>query len=272
METHTRGAHTSTAPTSRRKPTVLVLSGLDPSGGAGLQADIQSITALGCHPLPLLTCLTVQNTHNVYDSQAVDAAFLQRQLKCLAADITFDAIKTGALGSAAVIEVICAFLQDYPDKPLVVDPVLVAAGGGPLADEALIAALQRLLLPMATLITPNGPELTTLGESEALDIAAERLLARYAGALLLTGGHGEGPHLVNQLYRRNKPLQQWQLPRLAGVFHGSGCTFAAAISAGLAKRQRLDQAIEQAQDWVHHSLETAFAAGEGQPIPNRHES
>ena len=253
-----------------KKPSVLVLSGLDPSGGAGIQADIQAITMLGCHPLPVITCLTVQDTRNVYASEPVSPELLARQLDCLADDISFAAVKTGALGNAALVDVIVDFLaRQRADLPLVVDPVLVAAGGGPLADDQLRQRMQDRLFAPATVITPNGPEARTLSGEESLDRAGPGLLHQGASAAFITGGHGEGAHIVNRLFRSDAPVREWRLALLPGEFHGSGCTLASSIAAGLAQGKSLDDAIEQAQAYVLGTLKNAFRPGQGQYIPDR---
>lgn len=253
----------------QRLPTVLVLSGLDPSGGAGVQADIQAITAMGAHPLPVLTCLTVQDTRNVYDSAGVDPELMRRQLLCLREDIQIDAIKMGALGSAAVVEVLVDFLRSQAPCPLVLDPVIKAAGGGNLADEALIRSMRDKLFPQATVITPNGPELEILGGSGQADAAAANLISGGCPAVLATGGHGEAPTITNVLYQRDAQVQSWSLTRKGGEYHGSGCTLAAALSAGLAKRQSLTEAIESAQSYVSVTIDRALRVGRGQPVPYR---
>lgn len=253
-----------------QKPAVLVVAGLDPSGGAGIQADIQAITALGAHPLPIISCLTVQDTRDVRASVAVDAELIRRQLQCLDDDIDFAAVKTGALGDAAIVRVLASFLKARPTVPLIVDPVIRATGGGSLADDALIDALRNDLFPLAELATPNGPELTRLGESDDPFEAADRLLHRHSlSALLTTGGHGSGETLINRLEYRNGNFREWTLRRLPGEYHGSGCTFAAAIAARRASGDDLETAISRAQRYVSESLTYALDVGKGHPIPHR---
>lgn len=253
----------------QHRPQVLVLSGLDPSGGAGIQADIQALTALGAHPLPVLTCLTVQDTRNVYNAMPVDADLVRQQLDCLAADTPIHAIKTGALGNAAVVATLLAFLADKPDLPLIVDPVIKAAGGGDLADQALIQCMRSQLFGRAHLITPNGIELALLGQNDDADTAAATLLAAGCKAVLATGGHGEGQNIVNTLYRPAQATKHWQIPRVGGEYHGTGCTLAAAIAAGNAAGLSTEAAIEQAQQFVSRAIGQALAVGQGQPVPNR---
>ncbi|TVP55201.1 MAG: hydroxymethylpyrimidine/phosphomethylpyrimidine kinase [Halomonadaceae bacterium] len=251
------------------RPQVLVIAGLDPSGGAGIQADIQAITAMGCHPLPVISCLTVQDTVNVLGSEAVDAQLIRRQLQALKADCPIHAIKTGALGNAAVVQVLAEFLAQMPGVPLVLDPVIKAAGGGELADESLWCTMRDHLFPLADLLTPNGPELCQLGDSDNTEGAVARLMQTGCGAILATGGHGKEALISNRLYQPGQPVQTWQLPRVGGEYHGSGCTLAAAISAGMAKGQSLPAAIEAAQTFVAGSIEHALQVGRGQPVPDR---
>ncbi len=247
----------------------MILSGLDPSGGAGIQADIQAVTALGCHPLPVITCLTVQDTRNVYGAEAVDADLIRRQLACIAADAPIHAIKTGALGNAAVVDVLVEFLEQHPDIPLITDPVIKAAGGGDLADDALIGAMKDRLFGVAEMITPNGIELALLGGSESAAEAASQLLAAGCRSVLATGGHGEGPQIVNTLFSATGDAIHWHIERVGGEYHGTGCTLAAAIAAGRAAALSPRAAISQAQNFVNRAILHALEVGKGQPVPDR---
>lgn len=247
---------------------MLILSGLDPSGGAGIQADIQAVTALGGHPLPIVTCLTVQDTRNVYGAEAVDADLIRRQLECVAADVPIHAVKTGALGNAAVVEVLAAFLEQHPDLPVITDPVIKAAGGGDLADDALIDAMKNRLFPLTEMITPNGIELAMLSGADDPAEAAARLISAGCRSVLATGGHGEGPQIVNTLFGPGEPIQ-WHLDRIGGEYHGTGCTLAAAIAAGRAAQLSPRAAISQAQNFVNRAILHALEVGRGQTVPDR---
>ncbi|MFL1483015.1 hydroxymethylpyrimidine/phosphomethylpyrimidine kinase [Marinobacter sp. LN3S78] len=247
----------------------MIVSGLDPSGGAGLQADIQAVTALGAHPLPMLSCLTVQDTRNVYNAAPVDADLVRQQLECLAGDCRIDAVKTGAMGNADVVGVLADFLDQHPDVPLVVDPVIKAAGGGDLADEALLEAMKTRLFTRADVITPNGIELAQLGASDDEETAANALIRQGCAGILATGGHGTGPSITNALYRPSQPVRSWQIARVGGEYHGTGCTLAAAIAAGRAQGLPLEDAIEQAQRFVAGAINHALRVGNGQPVPDR---
>ncbi|MGP4842799.1 bifunctional hydroxymethylpyrimidine kinase/phosphomethylpyrimidine kinase [Marinobacter sp. 1Y8] len=252
-----------------QRPHVLIVAGLDPSGGAGIQADIQAVTALGCHPLPVVSCLTVQDTCNVYGAEAIDPALITRQLECLATDVPIHAIKTGALGSAAIVEALAQFLAGRPDIPLVVDPVIKAAGGGDLADDALVDAMKDQLFALADVITPNGIELAQLAALEDIEQAAEALISRGCPAVLATGGHGTGADIINQLFRPGQDANRWAITRRGGEYHGSGCTLAASIAAGRAKGLDLEAAIDAAQRFVATAINSPLTVGRGQPVPDR---
>ncbi len=211
----------------------------------------------------------MQNTRNVYNAAPVDAGLIREQLDCLADDCRIDAIKTGALGNADVVRVLSAFLERYPHLPLIVDPVIKAAGGGDLADESLVEAMAALLFPRAEVITPNGIELSMLGGHEASAPAAEALIELGCPGVLATGGHGSGPDIVNTLYRPGQPAQDWHVERVGGEYHGTGCTLAAAIAAGRVQGLTLEQAIEQAQQFVSAAIGHALQVGNGQPVPDR---
>lgn len=251
------------------RPHVLVISGLDPSGGAGIQADIQAITALGCHPLPVLSCLTVQDTCNVYGAEAIDPELIRRQLETLAKDSPIHAVKTGALGSAEIVDVLVDFLAGHPGIPLITDPVIKAAGGGDLADEKLIERMKKRLFPLAEMLTPNGIELELLGDSSDPDTAANHLLATGCVSVLGTGGHGTGQDIINTLYMKDLAPEKFYVERVGGEYHGTGCTLAASIAAGRASGLGMHPAIGQAQNFVSRAISHALRVGKGQPVPDR---
>lgn len=247
-----------------------MLSGLDPSGGAGIQADIQAITSIGAHPLPVLTCLTVQDTRNVYGAEPVSPDLIKQQLECLAQDTPIHAIKTGALGNAEVVEVLVEFVQKHSGVPLIVDPVIKAAGGGDLADDALVTAMKDKLFARAEMITPNGIELAQLGGSDNPAEAARNLLQTGCESVLATGGHGTGIHIINTLYNHAPAPMEWEVERVgSNEYHGTGCTLAAAIAAGRAMGLSPRAAISQAQNYVHRALLHALTVGQGQRVPDR---
>jgi hydroxymethylpyrimidine/phosphomethylpyrimidine kinase len=219
--------------------------------------------------MPVVTCLTVQDTNNVFGAEAISASLIKQQLDCLAGDAPIHAIKTGAMGNAAIVEILADFVKQRPDVPLITDPVIKAAGGGDLADDELISAMKEHLFPLAEIITPNGIELAMLGDNSDSAQAAASLLESGCASVLATGGHGTGPHIINTLYSRTAEPSQWEIERMGGEYHGTGCTLAAAISAGRASGLSQQAAISQAQNYVRHAIKHALEVGKGQPVPDR---
>lgn len=217
----------------------------------------------------MLTCLTVQDTTNVYGAEAVDAELIRKQLKCVADDAPIHAIKTGALGNAAIVDVLVDFIGEHPGIPLITDPVIKAAGGGDLADDELITAMKERLFPLAEMITPNGIELSMLGDNADPERAARHLLESGCASVLATGGHGTGLHIINTLYNHAPEPMTWELERVGGEYHGTGCTLAAAIAAGRAAGLSQRAAISQAQNYVNRAILHALEVGKGQPVPDR---
>ncbi len=256
--------------TDNRRPVVLCFSGLDPSGGAGIQADIEALFSVGCHCAPVITCTTVQDTRNVIDVGPGEPARIVAQARAVLEDMPVAAIKTGLTGSIPVIEVIHTLLKDYPDIPVVVDPVLKAAGGYDFGADTLVDAYRSLLLPLATIITPNSLELEQLSHSaDSLDAAASELLDLGCHHVLLTGTHLPDELVSNRLYTEHQPVRAYEWPRLPHEYHGSGCTMASALSGFLAHGCSLDEACLQAQKYTWHTLEAAWRPGCGQHVPER---
>lgn len=251
------------------RPVTLCFSGLDPSGGAGLQADIETIAALGGHAAVIATALTVQDSQRVYDFQLTEPALMQAQASRILADLPVASIKLGMLGSAAAVTTVLASLAAYRHLPVVLDPVLSANSGGALAQGDLRAALLAAL-PQISVITPNSIELRLLAGCQDLDQAVARLTEAGAAAIWLKGGHEPGETLVNSLYTQGRLVMRSALQRLPGEFHGSGCTLAAALAAGLAAGLSLQDAVAQSQDFVAQALALADRPrDEGQWLPRR---
>lgn len=251
-------------------PVVIAISGSDPSGGAGIQADIEALASMGCHAAPIITALTVQNTQGASGYVATDAALIERQMRTVCADIAVAAAKIGMVGSADVARAAARVLTDHADIPVVLDPVLAAGGGGALADDASLSATLRELLPLATLVTPNTVEARRLVPAAAtLDECALALLEGGAEYVLLTGSHEDTAQVINSLYGDGRLLESWSWERLPGSYHGSGCTLAAAIAGLLAAGARPEEAVRQAQEYTWESLRQAYSVGTGQRIPNR---
>jgi hydroxymethylpyrimidine/phosphomethylpyrimidine kinase len=249
-------------------PTVLVFSGHDPSGGAGQQADIEAIAAQGAHAAVAVTCLTVQDTINVRQVEAVAPELVIAQAEAVLADQRVAAIKLGLLGNGAIVTAVAALLARHPLIPVVTDPVLVATGGGQLAEADLIPALKGTLLPRTTVLTPNVAEARVLTGLNDLAGCGEALMALGARYVLVTGGDEPTAEVENRLHGPDgQQLFRW--PRLAGPFHGSGCTLAAALAARLALGEPVEIAVERAQAYVARTLAAAFQPGRGSAIARR---
>lgn len=253
--------------TTASKPRVLVIAGHDPSGGAGIHADIEAIHALGGFASTLITALTVQNSIGVKGFRMVPADLLQQQADCLLEDMRFEAVKIGVTGNLAVVELIEQLLPRLGDIPVVLDPVLAAESGGSLAEQDLPAALVRLFRH-ATVITPNLIEARALSGKQELDAVGAELVRLGARAALVTGTHDDTPEVQNRLYTEAGVTIN-RAVRLPGSYHGSGCTLASALACLLAHGKPLTTAVQEAQDFTHRSLQNAFRAGKGQWIPNR---
>jgi len=251
-------------------PAVMCFSGLDPTGGAGIQADIETIGSMGCHAAPIITALTVQDTRAASRFVAVDQMLLIEQARAVLEDIPVAAFKLGMLGSVENIEAIHSILVDYPDIPLVLDPVMVAGGGGELADDNIINAMKTLLLPQTSVLTPNSMEARRLApEADTLAACGQELLDMGAEYVLITGGHEPGPHIENQLYANHRQLETFTWERLPHQYHGSGCTLASGIAGLLAQGLDPFAAIHEAQEFTWESLQQGFRLGMGQYLPNR---
>jgi hydroxymethylpyrimidine/phosphomethylpyrimidine kinase len=243
-------------------PIVLTFAASDPTGGAGLQADLLTLAALGCHPLSVLTGLTVQNTSGVEYLQAISADLVERQARALLAETPVAAFKAGVLASAENVRAVAAIAADHVKTPLVVDPVLASGRGDALASDAVRTALLEALVPLATLLTPNKMEAERLG-------GAQRLLGLGARYVLVTGTHDDTVEVINRLYDASGLVREDRWPRLPGDYHGSGCTLASAVAAALAKGRGMPDAVREAQEYTWQALAAGFRSGAGQLLPNR---
>lgn len=248
-----------------KKPTLLVIAGLDPSGGAGLAADIQAATALGVHPAPVASLITVQDTRKLRRSEALDAALVAAQAEAVLEDMQPAAVKLGALGTAAIGEAVAELLARRPGLPVIADPVLAASGGGALAECSLIAVYRERLFPRCLVATPNHAELAALAPDEG----AAELLSLGLPACLVTDGDGRGREIVHELHTDGGIRLIRAGPRRPGAFHGSGCGFATAIAARIALGDELAAAIEAAGSFMQRAIAQAFTPGKGQAIPGR---
>ncbi len=251
-----------------KRPVVLVFAGHDPSGGAGIQADIESIGAAGCHALPVITALTTQNTRTFAGLIPQDPASVEKQTELLKQDFQIDACKIGMLGNARLIEPIAVVLSDLK-IPAVFDPVLITGTGDPVADNTMQSLMVDELLPLCRIITPNGPETRTLAGIQETAGAADKLLNYGCDAVLVTGADEDTAMVTNRLYRKNRTVLSYTWERLAGVYHGSGCTLSASIAARLAHGSDLETAVNNAQKYTWHTLKHGQRLGRGALQPDR---
>ncbi|MFZ2540741.1 MAG: hydroxymethylpyrimidine/phosphomethylpyrimidine kinase [Gallionella sp.] len=257
-------------------PLVMCFAATDPSGGAGLQADVLTISSMGCHPLIAVTAITVQDTSGVDDVMAIDPEWVADQARAMLEDVPVAAFKIGLLGSVENIAAIAEILADYPDIPLVLDPVLASGRGDELANDDMLDAMCELLIPQATIITPNSIEARRLALDEdneeddpTLEECAKRILRMGCEYVLITGTHEQTPKVVNTLYAERGVLRSDSWARLPGIYHGSGCTLSAAIAALLAQNVDIQEAVKEAQEYTWQTLRSGFRPGMGQHIPDR---
>lgn len=265
------------ASAAKHRGRVLIIAGSDSGGGAGIQADIKTVTALGGYAMTAITALTAQDTRTVHAIHDVPADFIALQLRVVLQDIGTDAIKTGMLHRADIIEAVVEALDKYaPGIPLVVDPVMVAKGGAALLQPSAAEALRTKLIPRATVITPNLPEAEALsglelgGESD-MPAAAAALLRLGPQAVLLKGGHLPGDALVDLLQDARGATHFTDARLHTTSTHGTGCTLASAIATGLAFGLPLHDAVAQARTYVRRAIETAPGFGHGHgPLNHAH--
>ena len=270
-------------------PIVMTFSACDPTGGAGMQADLITIASLGCHAASVATGITVQDTTGVDEFVAIDADHVDDQARTILEDMRVAAFKIGVLGDVATVAAVAEIVSDYPDIPVVLDPVLASGRGDAFADDDTLLAIRELLIPQATVITPNSFEARRLaaiddesdepdegpagGRPASLDAAAARLIGWGATWVLITGTHEHTSEVINTLYGEHNGAtvriraDAWE--RLQGSYHGSGCTLASAIAALLATGSPLEDAVRDAQDYTWRTLHAGFRPGMGQFIPDR---
>ena len=259
------------------RPVVLCFSGLDPSGGAGLQADIEAIGQAGAHATIACTAVTIQNSQQVFGFEACSAELVRNQAMAVLEDLPVKAIKSGMLGTTDNIKMMTRLFANKVIKkntPFVLDPVLVANSGGSLGDEKTLVTAFKKLLPYATLVTPNSHELRALSGEQDLHVAARKLCAEGAYAVLVKTSHDfDSGDIEQYLYVESEMIHQSTLPRLQGEFHGSGCSLASFIAGRLAMGDVLVEAVKAADSWIIQTLRAADAPhpsdAKAQLIPNR---
>lgn len=244
-------------------PIALTIAGSDSSGGAGIQADLKTFSALGVYGASVLTALTAQNTTGVQAVELVTPDFVSAQMTSVLSDLDIGAIKTGMLANAAIIEAVVAKLRAHVSIPVVVDPVMVATSGDSLLAPEAVDSVRTLLIPRATLITPNLPEAAKLLEGPIAETEAEarsqldRLAELGSKAVLLKGGHGSGSEAVDLLFCNGKVTRLASARIATKNTHGTGCTLSAAIAALLARGATLEDAVARAKTYVHRAISAA---------------
>jgi hydroxymethylpyrimidine/phosphomethylpyrimidine kinase len=253
------------------KGRVLIIAGSDSGGGAGIQADIKTVTALGGYATTAITAITVQNTLGVFGVHAVPLDIVRDQIRVVMEDIGADALKTGMLGTIETVETAAEAIDAYArGVALVVDPVMIAKGGHPLLEARAQGAMRSLMLPRAALVTPNAPEAEVLTGLAVQDLdgqkrAAEKLLALGARAALVKGGHVDGP-VVRDVLASAHDVHVFESPRIeTRATHGTGCTLASAVAAKLSQGVLLTEAVRAAREYLMEAIRRApgFGAGHG---------
>lgn len=256
-------------------PIVLTFAASDPTSGAGLQADLLTLASMGCHPLSVITAITVQDTRGVEGMLAIEAEWVADQARRLLEDMPVAAFKLGVLGSAENVTAVAEIVSDYPDVPVILDPVLASGRGDSLANEDMIDALCELLVPQASVVTPNSIEARRLAEKDddveepGLEESARRLLTLGCEYVLVTGTHEATADVVNRLYGHEGMVREDRWQRLPGSYHGSGCTLASAIAAAIANGLATPEAVREAQEYTWQALAGGFRPGMGQLLPDR---
>lgn len=261
---------------SQPPPKVLSFAASDPSGGAGIQADILTLASMGCHPLSVITAVTIQDTIGVENIMSLDSEWVADQARIVLEDMPVDAFKIGLLGSVEAVVAIAEIIADYPNIPVILDPILASGRGDPLASEQIITAIRDLLVPQVTIITPNSIEARRLvleneDELEIIDLrqSADRLLQMGCEYVLITGTHENTVKVINTLYDSGGIVRSDEWQRLSGAYHGSGCTLSSAIAASLAHGLPIAESVYEAQDYTWHALKSGFRPGMGQYLPDR---
>ena len=247
-------------------PVVLTIGGYDPSGGAGITADIETISSLRCHPISLITCLTSQNTEKFGLLEPVNIDVFISQADLLLSDFKIDIIKIGTLGNAEIVEETKKILSKLKDIKIVIDPVIEATTGGSLTDKPTLQALKEIVFPMAYLLTPNLAEAKVLSGKDDLNLIVEELSLFSSNYLLIKDIDSSNEEVINNLYFDKKLKKSWSAPKIPGSFHGTGCYLASSISCFLAHSKNLEEAIELGQKNTIKAINSSVKLGKGQNI------
>ena len=254
----------------------MTFSATDPSGGAGLQADVLTLSSIGCHPLSVTTGITIQDTIGVDSLMALGGEWVNNQARLILEDMDVAIFKCGVLGSVENITAVAEIVADYPDIPLIIDPVLASGRGDDLASTEMLLAMTELLFPQSLLITPNSYEARRLviqDDEEFSDITIEECANRFrllgCKNILITGTHEKTDSVINTFYDHLGHSTPFYWERLPGNYHGSGCTLTSAIAGYYSHGLSLEVAVEKAQQFTWQTLRNAFKPGMGQSIPDR---
>jgi hydroxymethylpyrimidine/phosphomethylpyrimidine kinase len=257
-------------------PIVLSFAASDPTSGAGMQADILTLSSMGCHPLSVITAITVQDTLGVEDFMPIDPELIVDQARAVLEDMPVAAFKVGLIGSVEGTAAIAEVVADYPDIPLILDPVLASGRGDELANEDMLSAMLEMLIPQTTIIIPNSLEALRIAlhdrddeESLSLMQCAEFIIGLGCEYVLITGTHENTPKVVNTLYDHSGVVRSDAWQRLTGSYHGSGCTLASAVAATIAHGLDFSDAVKEAQEFTWQALNAGFRPGMGQFLPDR---
>ncbi|NOT11571.1 MAG: hydroxymethylpyrimidine/phosphomethylpyrimidine kinase [Methylococcaceae bacterium] len=254
---------------SRNRPVVLCFSGHDPSGGAGFQADIETLVSHHCHAASVITALTEQDTSNVKKLIPQSPSDIVSQAHTVLNDLPVKAFKIGLIGHHETVVALHSVIKNYPEIPVILDPVLAAGGGAALSNQLLITAIIDLLLPYTTVLTPNSQEARKLTGLTDLQECGLSLLDKGCNTVLITGTHESTPAVSNQVFQQQRCVQTSSWPRLPASYHGSGCTLAASIAGLMAHGLNVLAAIDEAQKYTWQTLNAAYQPGRGQHVPDR---
>ncbi len=254
---------------NNNRPVVLSFSGHDPSGGAGVQADIETIISHQCHACSVITALTEQDSHNVKKLIPQKAQDIIDQANTVLNDFQVSTIKIGLIGHQETAIAIQSVLLQHPHIPVILDPVLAAGGGTSVANENLIQCIVELLLPCTTVLTPNSDEARILAQQDNLLDCGQTLVDKGCKNVLITGTHEQSNTVDNQLFQPDNKTETFSWERMEGEYHGSGCTLASAIAALMAHGLDPFTAINEAQEYTWNALKSSYPAGQGQLNPNR---
>ena len=250
------------------KPVILVIAGHDPCGGAGIQADIETISATGCQAVTIITALTAQNTRVINNILPVTPQFFEQQLSTLIEDVNVFACKIGMIGNSALVDIIVDALLKLK-VPVVLDPVMLSGSGHILTDGDLIQRMIRKIFPLTTIITPNSIEARELTKTDNLQAAATDLLDCGCQSVLITGTHENTDEVINTLYMSTRAPLLFSFERLPGTYHGSGCTLSAAIASHLALGEDIPGAVKKSLHFTWQTLKYAIQYGQAQSHPDR---